>query len=92
MKTETKVYLAIYRYLDEHNGQSPSMREIRALSGLGSTNTVSFHVNELAKRGLVLYEGDRSARSISLPGSTYANPLPPREIIEDLLAAEGWID
>ena len=59
----------------EANGYAPSVREICAAVGLKSTATVSYHLNELKRRGLI--EGDSSKRrALSLPESRRGGQIP----------------
>lgn len=68
----------ILGFLNEYmadNGYAPSVREICAAVGLKSTATVSYHLNELKRRGLI--EGDSSKRrAISLPDSRRGGHIP----------------
>lgn len=59
----------------EKNGYAPSVREICAAVGLKSTATVSYHLNELKRRGLI--EGDSSKRrALTLPESRRGGQIP----------------
>lgn len=59
----------------EKNGYAPSVREICAAVGLKSTATVSYHLNELKRRGLI--EGDSTkSRAITLPDSRRPGHIP----------------
>lgn len=52
----------IVRYQDEH-GMAPSIREIMARFGLGSTNAADVHLRALVRKGY-LRRRDRAARSL----------------------------
>ena len=68
----------ILQFLDTYlaqNGYAPSVREICAAVGLKSTATVSYHLGELKRRGLI--DSDSSKRrAITLPDSRKANYIP----------------
>lgn len=68
----------ILRFLNEYmaqNGYAPSVREICAAVGLKSTATVSYHLSELKRQGLI--EADSSKRrAITLPDSRKAGYIP----------------
>jgi len=71
---QEKILLYLNRYMEE-NGYAPSVREICAAVGLKSTATVSYHLNELKRRGLI--EGDSSKRrALSLPEGRRAGQIP----------------
>jgi len=68
----------ILEYLNEYfedNGYAPSVREICAAVGLKSTATVSYHLNELKRQGMI--EGDSTKRrAIKLPESRKPGHIP----------------
>lgn len=71
---QEKILLYLNEYM-EANGYAPSVREICAAVGLKSTATVSYHLNELKRRGLI--EGDSSKRrALSLPESRRSGHIP----------------
>ena len=71
---QEKILQFLNEYMDEY-GYAPSVREICAAVGLKSTATVSYHLSELKRLGLI--EGDSSKRrAISLPESRRAGHIP----------------
>ena len=71
---QEKILLYLNEYM-EKNGYAPSVREICAAVGLKSTATVSYHLNELKRRGLI--EGDSSKRrALTLPESRRGGQIP----------------
>ena len=71
---QEKILQFLNTYIED-NGYAPSVREICAAVGLKSTATVSYHLNELKRRGLI--EGDSTKRrAISLPDSRKAGYIP----------------
>ena len=71
---QEKILLYLNEYM-EANGYAPSVREICAAVGLRSTATVSYHLSELKRRGLI--EGDSTKRrALSLPESRRGSHIP----------------
>ena len=71
---QEKILLYLNEYM-EQNGYAPSVREICAAVGLRSTATVSYHLSELKRRGLI--EGDSTKRrALSLPESRRGGHIP----------------
>ena len=71
---QEKILQFLNTYMEE-NGYAPSVREICAAVGLKSTATVSYHLNELKRQGMI--EGDSTKRrAISLPESRKAGRIP----------------
>jgi SOS-response transcriptional repressor LexA len=64
-RRERDVVLAILDYQLEHDGRSPSIRELRDALGLASTNTISEHLCNLEKKGYITCE-PFTARSVRL--------------------------
>jgi len=62
---QREVILAIVNYHLEHDGRSPSLRELQEALGLGSTSTVSAHLWNLEHKGYITSE-PFTARSIRL--------------------------
>lgn len=46
-----KIYAAIIDYATEHGGNSPTIREIQAVTAISSTSVVSYHVHALVRLG-----------------------------------------
>ena len=91
----------ILQFLDTYlaqNGYAPSVREICAAVGLKSTATVSYHLGELKRRGLI--DSDSSKRrAITLPDSRKAGYIPlvgvvtagmPILAVENIEGAIAW--
>ena len=53
MKDENKVLKAIVTYKQRHDGNSPTYRDIMAMTGLSSTSTVAYHLAELERAGKI---------------------------------------
>ena len=71
---QEKILSYLNTYMEE-NGYAPSVREICAAVGLKSTATVSYHLNELKRQGVI--EGDSSKRrAISLPEGRKPGRIP----------------
>jgi SOS-response transcriptional repressor LexA len=51
---QTRVYNIIRDYLRDHNGQSPTLREIATYMGFQSVNGVMCHMRALVKKGVVV--------------------------------------
>lgn len=51
--TEDRVLTAICDYQLEHEGKTPTIREIQAMADIKSTSTVAYHVTKLINRGLI---------------------------------------
>lgn len=71
---QEKILSYLNTYMEE-KGYAPSVREICAAVGLKSTATVSYHLNELKRQGVI--EGDSSKRrAISLPEGRKPGRIP----------------
>ena len=68
MSARAKVKAAIIDYIKEHQ-YPPTVRELCDLTGLRSTNTVNFHINNLIKNGELETDcGVGASRAIRVPG------------------------
>jgi len=87
MNTRAKVYMAVWKYTQNHDGRSPSIEEIRKAVGLASTNTVLLHIKSLVKSGDLgqISTKKGSTRNLTVPGAVYQNPIPPRWVMEQLI-------
>ncbi len=67
MNTKDAIYNAIVDYWQEHN-YAPSVRDIGAAVGIGSTSHVRYHLGVLADEGRILMEEGlpRTVRPIHL--------------------------
>jgi tRNA(adenine34) deaminase len=81
--SERRVYEFVIDFLLTHNYQ-PSFREIAEGLDIGSTRTVSDHIERLAEQGLVLRHHAQS-RAVGLPhlDLTPCGPAPAREVEPD---------
>lgn len=68
-----EVYKAFYEHVMANHGLPPTMRWLKAHTSLGSTNTVSHHIDKLSESGLLarLDDGLHSftSRGLYIPGS-----------------------
>ena len=63
----------IIEYKTEHDGNSPSMREICAATLLASTSTVNYHLTQLIKMGRIrTFALDKQSRSIEVVGGKWS--------------------
>lgn len=89
---QEKILSFLNTYLEE-KGYAPSVREICAAVGLKSTATVSYHLNELKRQGVI--EGDSSKRrAIALPESRKPGRIPVVGVVTagvPILAVENMV-
>ena len=86
-----KILAFLTDYIEE-NGYPPSVREICDAVGLKSTATVSYHLTELQRQGLVQLEGGKR-RAISLPQRAPSGRIPVLGLVtagRPILAQEHW--
>ncbi len=60
----------IIRYKCDHDGDSPTMREIMQAVGITAVSIVHHNLDALERRGHIQRRGTK-ARSISVPGGRY---------------------
>lgn len=48
-----KMYMVIVQFKGSHCGDSPTLRELQGLCNMGSTSVVSYHLERLAKAGMI---------------------------------------
>ena len=65
-----RLYQAIIDHCREHVGAGPGLRELARLTGIPSTNTVSFHLMHLEDDGLIV-RPYATARSIQIVGASW---------------------
>jgi SOS-response transcriptional repressors (RecA-mediated autopeptidases) len=71
-----RCYRFILKYKAEHDGNSPTIREIGEGCGVSSTSTVRFHLIGLERMGLIRsFHGANKTRKIEVVGGEW---LPPR--------------
>lgn len=72
MSTRDAVFDFIVQFKQAHNGIAPSVREIKTAVDLASTNTVNYHLEQLAANGRIAFPlGVRASRAIGVPGYEY---------------------
>jgi len=71
-RTQT-LYRFIIRYKREHDGNSPSTREIAGYLGT-STSVVNYHLDKLEQQCLISRTGDSQSRSIAVAGARWLDP------------------
>ena len=69
-KKQTLVYNFIAEFIENHNGMSPSYRDICAGLGLSSVSAVAEHVDNLVRLG-ALKKSPGAARSLEVVDFTY---------------------
>jgi len=68
----TEIFDFIVEYKRQHQGRSPTIREMGVGTGLSSTNTVLHHVRKLVKQHrIVLDNAKGGARNIVIPGAVW---------------------
>lgn len=65
-----RVFRCIVEYKRDHDGNSPSTREITAACGITSTSVVRYILRDLAERGKILLT-DKGSRNIEIPGAKW---------------------
>jgi repressor LexA len=63
-------YEYIVEYKAKNNGNSPSIRDIKAAVGISSTSVVELHLKELEEQGLIR-RGPGASRSIVVIGGKW---------------------
>jgi SOS-response transcriptional repressor LexA len=58
-------------YKREHDGISPTIREIQEATGISSSSLVKFYLDGLQKRGAIQYIGDNLSRGIMVTGGEW---------------------
>ncbi len=53
---QREVLTALAKYIDTHNQNAPSIRELCDLCDIASTANVRFHLENLAKQGLITFQ------------------------------------
>ena len=61
----------IIEYKSEHDGNSPSIREIIAGAGFSSTSMVNYYLDKLEQRGRIVREAGGQSRGIKIPGGQW---------------------
>lgn len=69
------IYEFIVQFKIEHDGNSPTYREIMAATGLSSSSTVAYYLNQLEEAGFIIrsMQGGNS-RVIEVPGGFWVPP------------------
>jgi SOS-response transcriptional repressor LexA len=55
----------------EHDGISPTIREIQEGTGISSSSLVKFYLDGLQERGVIQYIGDHMSRGIMVAGGEW---------------------
>ena len=71
MDDADRMFDFIVKYKTEHDGNSPSNREIGAAVGISSTSVVRYKLDELVRRGKIRPRIDRQTRSIEVVGGSW---------------------
>ena len=66
---KAELILAFVNQFVQENGFAPSVREIGQAVGLRSTASVSYHLQQLKDKGLLLAPGQRAASALLSPPS-----------------------
>ena len=61
----------IVEYKSEHDGNSPSIREIITGAGFSSTSMVNYYLDKLERRGRIVREDGLQSRGIKIPGGKW---------------------
>jgi len=69
--TRNRILEFIIQYKREHEGASPSFREICAGCYLASVSTVKYHLEELERTGRIERDEDNPNRNIRVPGGEW---------------------
>lgn len=76
LATRERVYRFIVKFMGQHCGMAPTLREIMRAVGLYSTNTVRFHLMKLEGDGrLAFFDGTDKARGFYLVGARWVAPV-----------------
>jgi hypothetical protein len=71
-ETREKIYDFIIVFKRQHDGISPTLREIAANTGISSTAVVSYHIDKLIIEGrLEKYGGWMTTRNLMVPGALW---------------------
>ena len=65
-----KIYAAIIDYASEHGGNSPTIREIQAVTAISSTSVVAYNVHALVRLGKL----EIVDRKLIVVGATWQPP------------------
>ena len=65
---------AIKQYKQDHDGNSPTMRELAQLCNVRSTSQVLYILNTLEAEGKIRLTGERRTRSICVVGGQWIPP------------------
>ena len=68
-----EVYEFILKFKMEHDGNSPSFKDINQACGFKSVSTTSYYIDKLVKRGLITFDGSKS-RMIEVIGGQWNAP------------------
>jgi SOS-response transcriptional repressor LexA len=72
---DVRIFGFIKAYKQDHDGNSPTIREIGEASGIASTSLVLFYLNKLEKQGLIRRPepefGHRFAATIEVVGGLW---------------------
>ncbi|MGA2504236.1 MAG: hypothetical protein ABSG01_09120 [Anaerolineales bacterium] len=78
MPREVRVFAFIVSYKQNHDGNSPTIREIGEAVGVNSTSLVLFYLNKLEKQGRIRRPepkiGERFAANIEVIGGKWDAP------------------
>ena len=71
--TQTAVYRAIIQHKQDHDGASPTVRELLTAVGAKSTASIHYHLNALEKAGLI-QRNPGEPRTIRVVGGRWVAP------------------
>jgi len=76
MNDENIVLKAIIAYKQRHDGNSPTYRDLMAMTGLSSTSTVAYHLDNLERAGRIRRPARTgNSRVIEVVGGRWVAPL-----------------
>lgn len=69
-----EVYEFILKFKAEHDGNSPSFKDINQACGFKSVSTTSYYIDQLVERGLIKCEYEHKSRMIEVVGGQWNAP------------------
>ncbi len=77
-----EVFRWIVRFKQEHDGNSPTMREIQMQFKISNTSVVSYILKRLERRGRIRLAGERRSRQIYVIGGSWCLQIAPRAEVQ----------
>jgi hypothetical protein len=69
-----RLYRYLVNYKLEHDGNSPSYREIQAACGISSSSMVAYKLGRLRRLGLIDWPANKPVRNIIIIGGAWRPP------------------